>query len=226
MVSACAAPQPAVVVPVAMQAAPEVDLYAQARLFIATVSAVEPVAERECRALAPRADCDFRILVDDRPGMPANAFQTVDDQGRPVIAFTLAMIAEVRHADELAFVMAHEASHHILGHLDSQTRNATIGAAVMGEIASVMGGGSAEAILSAQQLGAEVGARTYSQEYELQADRLGTVIAFDAGFDPLVGAGFFARIPDPGNRFLGTHPPNAARIAVVRQTMAQLLAGT
>jgi len=211
--------------PVAMQAAPEVDLYAQARLFIATVAAVKPVAERECRALAPQIDCDFRILVDDRPGMPANAFQTVDEQGRPVIAFTLAMIAEVRNADELAFVMAHEASHHILGHLDSQTRNATIGAAVMGEIASVMGGGSAEAIRSAQQLGAEVGARTYSQDYELQADRLGTVIAFDAGFDPLVGAGFFARIPDPGNRFLGSHPPNAARVAVVQATMAQLRAG-
>jgi len=48
------------------------------------------------------------------------------------------------------------------------------------------------------------------------------VIAFRAGFDPLAGALYFDRIDDPGNRFLGTHPANADRIAVVRRTMAGL----
>lgn len=43
-----------------------------------------------------------------------------------------------------------------------------------------------------------------------------------AGYDPLRGAEFFTRIPDPGDQFLGTHPPNAQRIDVVRQTMANL----
>jgi Zn-dependent protease with chaperone function len=36
------------------------------------------------------------------------------------------------------------------------------------------------------------------------------------------GAEYFNRVPDPGNRFLGTHPPNADRIRVVRQTAAGL----
>ena len=30
------------------------------------------------------------------------------------------------------------------------------------------------------------------------------------------GAAFFERIPDPGRRFMGTHPANADRIAVVQ----------
>ena len=57
---------------------------------------------------------------------------------------------------------------------------------------------------------------------ELEADALGTIIAHEAGFDPLRGAAFFERIPDPGNQFLGTHPPNAARIETVRRVAASL----
>jgi predicted Zn-dependent protease len=67
-----------------------------------------------------------------------------------------------------------------------------------------------------------VGARTYSKDFELEADALGTVISMRAGFDPIRGAAFFTRIPDPGNRFLGTHPPNAQRIETVRRVAAGL----
>lgn len=199
-----------------------VDMRARARSFIAVVDAVEPVAEAECLARSPQYNCDFRIVVDDRPGMPPNAFQTLDNAGRPVIAFTLALIGEVRNGDELAFVMAHEAAHHIAGHLDRQAQNATMGAEVFGQLAGATGRTSPEAIRTAQELGAAVGARSFSKEFELEADALGTVIAARAGFNPLLGAEFFFRIPDPGNRFLGTHPPNAERVAVVQQVAATL----
>ncbi len=207
--------------------AAEVDLEAQARSFVTTLSALVPVAVSECESrTGPGVNCDFRILIDDRPGMPPNAFQMRDEAGRPVIGITLALIAEVRNADELAFIISHEAAHHILGHLDRQSRNAAIGAAALGQLAHVLGAEDPGTVRQLQELGAEVGARTYSREFELEADRLGTIIAFHAGFDPLRGAEFFARIPDPGNRFLGTHPPNAARVLVVRQVMAELRAGT
>jgi predicted Zn-dependent protease len=52
----------------------------------------------------------------------------------------------------------------------------------------------------AAQLGAAVGARTYSRTAELEADALGTVIAYRAGYDPLAGAQLFLRLPDPGMR--------------------------
>lgn len=192
-----------------------------ARNFARVVQTVEPVAERECRARTSGVNCDFNIVVDDRPGQPANAFQTLDRQGRPVVAFTLALIADARNEDELAFVLGHEAAHHIAGHIGRQQQNAMAGAVIFAGLAS-LSGGDASAVRSAQQLGAEVGARSYSKNFELEADALGTIITQRAGYDALRGAEFFTRIPDPGDKFLGTHPPNASRIDVVRRTAAGL----
>jgi predicted Zn-dependent protease len=71
-------------------------------------------------------------------------------------------------------------------------------------------------------VGAQVAIRSYSKEWELQADRLGAIVAAQAGFDPVLGAEFFRRIPDPGNRRWGTHPSNAERIAAVQQAAAEM----
>jgi predicted Zn-dependent protease len=195
---------------------------AAVRSFLQVIDTVEPVAEATCREQAPTANCDFRIVVDDRPGVPPNAFQTLDRTGRPIVAFTIPLIAEVRNQDEMAFILSHEAAHHILGHLARQRQNATLGAEVFGQLAGVIGGSNPDAVQAAQEFGAAIGARSYSKDFELEADRLGTVIAARSGYDPLVGAEFFFRIPDPGNRFLGTHPANAERVAVVRRTAASL----
>lgn len=189
--------------------------------FIEVIETVEPVAEAECRQRAPRSNCDFRIVVDDRPGLPPNAYQTLDQTGRPLIAFTIPLIAEVRNKDEMAFILSHEAAHHIAGHLDRQRQNAQAGAAVFGQVADLIGGSNPEAVQAAQEFGAALGARSYSKDFELEADALGTEIAAKAGYNPLRGADFFFRIPDPGNRFLGTHPANADRVAVVQRTAAR-----
>jgi predicted Zn-dependent protease len=207
-----AAPAPAV--------APEV---AVAR-FREVVARVEPVARSVCRERAPQRNCDFRILVDTRPDQPINAFQTVDRAGQPVLIFTAALILDARSADELAFVMGHEAGHHIAGHLDRQRDSAVATAIIAGVLAQASGGGSAT-VQVAQELGAAVGSRVFSQEFELEADAIGTVIALRAGYDAERGLGLFYRLPDPGNRFLGSHPPNAARVEVVRATAARLRRG-
>lgn len=188
-----------------------------ARSFLSVVQTVEPVAERECRNRTSGINCDFNIVVDDRPDQPANAYQTEDRAGRPVIAFTLALIADARNQDELAFVLGHEAAHHIQGHIARQQQNAVAGAVIFAGLAT-LSGGDASAVETAQRLGAQVGARTYSKDFELEADALGTVITARAGYNPLRGAEFFTRIPDPGDKFLGTHPPNASRLDTVRKT--------
>jgi len=203
----------------AVQSAPRVSANQAARQFISVVDTVEPVAERLCRQKAQTANCDFQIVVDDRPGQPPNAFQTLDKSGRPVVAFTLALIGEARNADELAFVMGHETAHHIAGHIARQQQNAATGAVIFAGLAALTGA-DASGLESAQRLGAAVGARTYSKDFELEADALGTIIAKRAGYDPVRGAEYFTRIPDPGNRFLGTHPPNTARIETVRRVAA------
>lgn len=189
--------------------------------FVSVVTRMEPVIERECLVRGSTTNCDFRIVVDDRPGQPPNAYQTLDPAGRPIIAFTLPLIAEARNVDELAFVMGHEAAHHIARHIPRQQREAATGAIIFG-VLTAASGGDARAIQTAQDIGGTFGARRYAKNYELEADAIGTVLTWKAGYDPERGAAFFARIPDPGNRFLGTHPPNASRIETVRRTLATL----
>lgn len=189
--------------------------------FAEVVRRVEPVAERECVARSQALNCDFKIVVDDRPGQEPNAFQTLDKEGRPILAFNLALINSVRNQDELAFVMGHEASHHIAGHLARQQQNASAGAVLLGGLAALTGA-STSAVQTATDLGAAVGARTYSKDFELEADAFGTVITRRAGYDPVRGAEFFTQIADPGDQFLGTHPPNAQRMDTVRRVDAAL----
>lgn len=189
--------------------------------LVAVVERVVPVAERTCRRQSPNLQCAYQIVVDDRFSQPPNAFQTVDARGRPIIGFTIALIAEVRNQDELAFILGHEAAHHIAGHIARQRENAQRGALLAGALAVAHGAPKAE-IMRAQIVGADVGARAYSKEFELEADALGSLIALGAGYDPLIGIGYFDRQEDPGNVFLGTHPPNAARVAVVRRVVAQM----
>ncbi|WP_298257493.1 M48 family metallopeptidase [uncultured Litoreibacter sp.] len=186
--------------------------------FKAVVRQVEPVAERECRKRAPDLNCDFKVVVDERTNQPPNAFQTLDKTGRPILGFTIALIADARNRDEIAFVMGHEAAHHIERHLAEQQQSAIGGAIIGGIIAASVGFD----VDTGQQLGGSVGARAYSKKNELEADALGTVIAKRAGFDPVRGAEFFNRIPDPGDRFLGSHPPNASRIETVRKVNSKL----
>lgn len=188
--------------------------------FAAVQSVVEPVAERECRNRTSGLNCDFLVSIDPDRNAPPNAFQTVDKNGRPRIVFTQAMLGQLANRDELAFVMSHEAAHHIRNHLARQRENAISGAIILGGLATLAGGTPAD-VANAQDLGATVGARGYSKEFELEADELGTIITHRAGYRPSEGVKFFYRLPDPGDRFLGSHPSNPDRIKVVQATIRQ-----
>ncbi len=192
-----------------------------ARNFVDVIARVEPVAEAACRRQSAQQNCDFLIGVEMDPAQPPNAYQTLSDTGRPQIIFTISLIAEARNSDELAFVLGHEASHHILGHLESSQQEALNGA-ILGGILAIFGGADAGGVERAQQIGAQLGALRYSKDHELQADQMGTVLAYRAGYDPVLGAQFFNRLPDPGNGFLSSHPGNAERQRVVAQTYAAM----
>lgn len=217
---------PAAAPPQQPQPAPPGDLAAPlspeeaAMNFVSVVERVEPVAEALCQKARPRANCDFFIVVDDRPHQPPNAFQTLDADGRPVVGFTLALIADARNADEIAFVIGHESAHHIANHIPQTQGTATTGAVLAGILASATGA-TAEQVKRAQQAGAVWGARSYAKDFELEADALGAEIALRAGYDPIRGSAFFDRLPDPGEAFLGTHPSNAERKAAIRRVVAR-----
>ncbi|MFC0200932.1 M48 family metalloprotease [Paracoccus rhizosphaerae] len=196
-----------------------------ARSFVQVMRRMEPAVQQECLNRRTRPiRCDFVFVVDDRPGLEPNAFQTIDRSGRPVVGFTLSLIAQTVNPDEIAFVVGHEAAHHVLNHLDRKSGASTAAAVVLGSLATAYGGDAA-AVERAQQIGASVGSRYYSKEWELEADYLGSIITLNAGYDPINGSRLFQRIPDPGNHILGTHPSRAQRLAQVRRAVDDVQAG-
>ena len=189
--------------------------------FRSAVRRMEPIAEGVCNQQTRNVNCDFLIRVDPNRNAPPNAFQSLTRQGRPVLTFTLALIADMRNQDEIAFVIGHEAAHHIEGHIAQQQQSAAAGAIIGGLVGSIAGADRG-VVDNLSRVGGTIGARRFSRAHELEADALGTVITGRAGYDPVNGAAYFARIPDPGDRFLGTHPPNGERLATVRR-VAQTL---
>ncbi|WP_089885058.1 M48 family metallopeptidase [Citreimonas salinaria] len=206
--------------------------------FRQVVSRVEPVAERFCKqetADRENFDCDIQIVVDTSME-GRNAYQTYNDAGKPVVGFTIPMIADARNPDELAFVLGHEMGHHIGQHSHKQQQQAVAGALILGAL-TAYGQASATAanpyrytgndqrdMQNSIELGAGVGQMAYSQTYELESDVIGTAITKAAGYDPVKGARFFAR-PE-GKRtangrlsFWGTHPPDEKRLATVLATI-------
>ncbi|WP_050761311.1 M48 family metallopeptidase [Jannaschia sp. CCS1] len=219
VLGACVAPQPDA--PPPSDVAVPQDVPVSVARAIEVARRMEPVAERVCRSQTPRQNCDFELLVHRDPEAGINAFQTVNPEtGRPVIILTVGLIRAVRNADELAFVIGHETAHHIAEHIGQQEAAARAGAQIFGASAQEQGA-SREEIIAAAQQGAELGLRQFSQRAELEADSLGTQITCLAGFDPVLGAEFFAQLPDPSAGVFSTHPPNAARIRIVRETAAQ-----
>lgn len=200
---------------------PPVNQSVSERGFMTVVRQMEPVAERECRARTTATKCNFKIVVDNRPDRRPNAHQTQDKHGRPVITFALTLIKEARNQHELAVILGHEFAHHIKGHIPKGHASAVEGAVIGSLMAAEYGAGAAD-IEKATKYGRLIGGRKYSKEFELEADALGTIITVRSGFDPLIGVKYFTRIPDPGNRYLGTHPPNAKRIAIIRRTAAKM----
>ena len=240
--AACGSPAPLVIpppagtAPQAPAAAPDTpDGAARTpRNFRRVASRVEPVAESFCREQSPGAPagyCDFVILFEADPRAPANAFQTRGRDGRPLLVVTASLLDQMRSNDEIAFVLSHEAAHHIAEHLTRQQQSQMLGALVLGGIVAASGVSTGDAvrdeamIREAMEMGAFVGGRAYSQTYEFEADQLGAFIAARAGYDPERGAAIFGRpalASGGGPAVLVTHPASAERRARISATAAEI----
>lgn len=178
------------------------------------------------------------VLVDDR-APERNAYQTYTKDGTPIIAVTLPFIKDARNEHELAFVLGHEFGHHIAEHITKQKQQAVTGMVLMGMLTAASQSYATQAnpyrstaldqaeMRQNMDLGAAVGQIAFSQSYELESDMIGTYIAKSAGYDPIVGARYFAR-PEPKHSepgklsFWGTHPPDEKRLATVIATVAKM----
>lgn len=139
--------------------------------------------------IVPRPACPSQVHL-ARSGQH-NAYA----DGRHVF-LTTGMLGLLRNDDELAFVIAHEMAHNILGH------------------AAIMRGASVR-----KGLGRTLGrSGTIVRGTESAADALGAELMLDAGFDPVRGSAILARLGggDLGIALLATHEPAGKRTAAIR----------
>ena len=215
------------------QLKPQVSESVALRRFNRVAARVEPVAERYCireTANQPSFNCDVVIGID--LAMPSrNAYFTYEGNSQPVIMVSVPLLRDMQNDHELAFVLGHEYGHLIGQHIQKQQQQGLAGALILGGLVALATAGDPYAdpnlISDSAELGYVAGARAFGPEYELESDTIGAFIAMNAGYDPVIGARFFARgeaptLADGRLSFWGTHPPDAKRIATVLATVEQL----
>ena len=129
-------------------------------------------------------------------------------------------IAAAENEAQLAGVMAHEMSHVYMQHSAKQATSTkrTI-AEIIGAAGGILGG---SALGNLARAGIQFGAGTlllkYSREDEAQADSVGAVIMYKAGYNPMELAHFFEILNKEGGgppQFLSDHPAPGNRAAAI-----------
>ena len=193
--------------------------------FRSAATRIEATAQAMCREAnpgAPAQGCDFEYRLVDDPRLGPNAFQTLDRNGRPIVAMTTQLVSATANGDEIAFILGHESAHHIANHIARTQSQAMTGALVLGALAT-LGNAPDDVVSDMMDLGAALGGRAYSQSYELEADSLGAYIAARAGYDPGRGALVFARpVLANGGGLLSTHPASSQRQTAAAATAAEI----
>lgn len=167
----------------------------------------------------------FSFFVIDDPSI--NAFALPGG----FIGVHTGLLEATRNEDELAGVLAHEASHvtqrHIARAIHSSQRQSLLSTALMlGVLLAGVAGAGGDVIqggLATTQGMAAQQQINFTRSNEYEADRVGISALAEAGFDPQGMASFFEVISrnatHPDSRlpeFLRTHPVSSARIAESR----------
>ncbi|HKV05594.1 MAG TPA: M48 family metallopeptidase [Candidatus Acidoferrales bacterium] len=124
---------------------------------------------------------------------------------------------------ELAGVMAHEMAHVYMQHSAKQQDQGSLLQGLAG-LAGAIAGNMRGTLGSLAQMGVQLGAGTlmlkYSRSDEAQADAVGAIILWKAGFNPIALAEFFKKIEAQGGsgpQFLSDHPNPGNREAAIQK---------
>ena len=141
--------------------------------------------------------------------------------------------------EEVCMVIAHEMGHQAANHFAAGQRNQAVGALVgaillgaAGLAATSRSYGSADAVRSAMETGANIGGSigriSFSKEQEREADYLAALILYRAGVDLDKARGFLVTMAGMSRQketgMLDTHPAGPERIAAWDQAVAEIRA--
>ena len=135
-------------------------------------------------------------------------------------------IAAAANEAQLAGVMGHEMSHVYMQHSAKQERKDewTSGIAqVAGAVLGARGGMVGELAQEGVQIGAGMLVLKYSRTDEAQADHVGAIILYRAGYNPKALADFFKTLESQGGappQFMSDHPNPGNREAAIQKEIA------
>ncbi|NNG04891.1 MAG: M48 family metalloprotease [Inquilinus sp.] len=168
--------------------------------------------------LASAKSCDYGIVLED--GGQINAYADGSN-----IMVTRGMMRFVESDDELALVIAHELAHNAMGHVDSKQQNAVAGGVGGLLIDLLFAAGGYDTGGAFTDMGMDVGAVSYSVEFEQEADYVGMYFLERAGFGGATVADFWRRMAaeDPGSideRW--SHPTTPERFIMIELAKAEI----
>jgi beta-barrel assembly-enhancing protease len=157
---------------------------------------------------------EFHVI----PQKEINAFAL---PGGPMF-INIGTITAADNEAELAGVMAHEMSHVYMQHSAKQASKGALTQGIAGIVGGILGQGK---LGSLAQLGASIGGGLvmlkYSRGDEAQADAVGAMILYKAGYNPQAMADFFQKLEKEGGggpQFLSDHPnPGNRRAAITKE---------
>lgn len=180
-----------------------------------------PIIKNTChqaKRSSPTLNCAFNVKVIPNRGRGPDARMGLDRNGKPLITFNTAMLQATKNDDELAMVLAHEASHQIAQHIEKRKVAILAAANANARKAQATGGD----VKQAAKIGAVAATIAYSQAFELQADKIATQMILRGGYAPRNALNLLDRLPDSSNR-LSLHPPHPARIQLVEGMSREFL---
>lgn len=182
---------------------------------------VQEIGERLAKTIPPEHSWPFQFHVIEQKEINAFALP-----GGPMFV----NVGTIRDADseaQLAGVMAHEMAHVYMQHsAKQQQKSSLLGglAAIAGAIAGSMGGNWGSLAQGGIQFGAGTLMLKYSRGDEAQADAVGAIIMWKAGYNPVALAEFFEKLAKQGGngpQFLSDHPNPGNRRAAIEREIAE-----
>lgn len=128
---------------------------------------------------------------------------------------------------ELAGVMAHEMAHVYMQHSIKQAKKGAVTQGLAGILGGILGNvGGVVGTLG--QLGAQIGGgmvlMKYSRSDESQADNVGAIILYKAGYNPKAMADFFQKLEEQsgggGPQLLSSHPNPGNRLQAIEKEIS------
>jgi hypothetical protein len=165
---------------------------------------VQQLGARLQKQIPPERSWPYQFHVVEQKEVNAFALP-----GGPIF-INIGTINAAANEAQLAGVMAHEMSHVYMQHSAKQATSTkrTI-AEILGAAGGMLGGTVGGLARAGIQFGAGTLLLKYSREDEAQADAVGAIIMYKAGYDPMELAHFFEALAKEGNggpQFLSDHP--------------------